>query len=194
VGFTSRATNLTSIRATWNVFAHNRRTRKTALVSRNGRGRPANGSSYEPSLSETGRFAAFYSSADNLGGDPAYLNVFLRDRRHGRTRLASRTSDGTPADGDSYQPSISATGRFVTFSSDANNLGGDPADWDVFVWDRRLGGTALVSQTSDGTPGDDISWRPAISGDGLFVAFESYAPNLGAEAGHSHLFVRGPLG
>ena len=194
VGFTSRATKLASTRATWYVFAHNRRTRKTVLVSRNTRRRAANGSSYEPSLSATGRFVAFYSGADNLGGDPAYLNVFVRDRRHGRTRLASRTSDGAPADGDSYQPSISADGRSVAFSSVADNLGGMTGEWDVFVRDRPAKDTSLISQGSDGTPGDDISWRPSISGDGLFVAFESYAPNMGAEGGLSHLFVRGPLG
>jgi len=40
------------------------------------------------------------------------------------------------------------------------------------------GDTILVSQSSSGNIGDDASVSPSISGDGRFVAFESFAQNL----------------
>src|SRR5918996_85003 len=88
---------------------------RTRLGSKNAGGGPADGDSYNPSISGAGRFVAFDSSATNLPGDDAYSDVYVHDRRTGRTRLVSKTSGGDPATGDSYGPSISAKGRFVAF-------------------------------------------------------------------------------
>ena len=76
-------------------------------------------------------------------------------------------------------PAVSADGRHVAFLTDARL---DPADTnvssDIYVRDRVLGTTALVSVTRDGVVGNGSSQRPSISADGRFVAFSSSASNL----------------
>lgn len=70
-------------------------------------------------------------------------------------------------------------GRFVAFVSSAAGLGGSTgAHRQIFWRDRLTGETRLVSATAAGVEGNDDSWAPAISADGLVVVFESYASNL----------------
>jgi hypothetical protein len=89
---------------------------------------------------------------------------------------------GPAGDRDSRYSSVSASGRFVAFSSMARNLSRDDDDatWDVFVRDTLRGTTTLVSRASGpaGAGGDDDSMFPAISADGTRVAFTSSADNL----------------
>jgi hypothetical protein len=97
-------------------------------------------------------------------------------------------------DGDSYDPAISADGRFVAFHSDAENLvsGDTNGQRDVFVRDRLAGTTVRVSVDSAGNQatGDDSS-DSAISADGRVVAFYSGAANLVADDtnGQDDIFV-----
>ena len=80
----------------------------------------------------------------------------------------------------SFGPAISADGRFVAFISDATNLvpGDTNGRYDVFVRDRQTGTTRRVSVGPGGVQGNGDSFDPAISADGRFVAFDSYATNL----------------
>lgn len=77
-------------------------------------------------------------------------------------------------------PSISADGRYVAFSSIADNL--VPLDTnsssDIFVHDRLTGNTARASVNSSGVEGNGSSSNPSISDDGRYVAFGSSADNL----------------
>lgn len=84
------------------------------------------------------------------------------------------------ADASSWDPAISADGRFVAFWSYASNLVADDSNgWnDVFVKDRDTGAVDLVSVSSSGAQGNHSSRSPSISGDGRYVAFQSYASNL----------------
>jgi Tol biopolymer transport system component len=95
------------------------------------------------------------------------------------------TGDGEPANDDSNTPSISGDGRYVTFTSLADNLVANDGnmDRDVFVYDRVNGTTELASKASDGTHGNFASGGlgagPArISNDGRYVVFGSFADNL----------------
>jgi hypothetical protein len=105
----------------------------------------------------------------------------------GVTELISVNLDGEPAWGT--EPSISADGRYVAFSSPGNDLVAGDANgfvYDVFVRDRVAGKTALVSIRADGVQGDGHSggfsfgneYDQAISADGRYIAFRSYAQNL----------------
>jgi Tol biopolymer transport system component len=96
------------------------------------------------------------------------------------TTLVSATVDGGPSVGISGAPSISADGRFVAFSSSANNLvpGDTNRAYDVFVRDRQTGVTTRVSVDSAGAEGNNASGSPSISGDGRYVVFASSATNL----------------
>ncbi|MFF2045324.1 hypothetical protein ACFVVX_33405 [Kitasatospora sp. NPDC058170] len=90
--------------------------------------------SYAPSISANGRYVAFTSSRTDLvpdlqGGDPSLsrpytwdYNIYVTDRWSGKTRLVTRGVDGKPGDGMSLNPTISADGRTVGFTSLAGNL------------------------------------------------------------------------
>jgi hypothetical protein len=115
----------------------------------------------------------------------------------GVTTRVSVASDGTEGNGGSISAAISADGRFVAFHSFADNLvAGDTNGFtDVFVHDRLTDITERVSVASDGTEGNHQSLVPAISADGRFVAFESFADDLvaGDTNGFTDVFVHDRL-
>ena len=154
----------------------------TTRVSVASDGTQSNNSSYNPSISANGRYVAFESEATNLvrGDTNNFRDIFVHDRQTGQTTRVSVASDGTQANGHSYDPSISADGRYVAFASLANNLvSGDTNDQqDIFVHDRQTGQTTRVSVASDGTQASGHSFNPSISADGRYVAFVSSASNL----------------
>ena len=135
----------------------------TERVSISTAGVQANSASADPAISADGRFAAFDSDATNL--DPAdtdvFADVFVRDLQANTTILVSRATgpSGVKGDWSSWQPAISADGRFVAFGSSATNL--DPADTDgvddVFVRDLGTDTTVLVSRSSSGVKGNGLS-------------------------------------
>jgi Tol biopolymer transport system component len=178
--FTSYATNLVAgdTNGQRDVFVRDAVSGRTALVSVGAGGVPGNGESREPSISADGRYVAFNSSASNLvaGDTNTSLDVFVRDLKTGRTTLISAGRTG-PADGDSWEPEISADGRHVAFTSSATNLvaGDTNATQDVFVRDLTVRRTERVSLTADGKQIDIFSSSPAISGDGRLVAFTTQA-------------------
>jgi Tol biopolymer transport system component len=109
------------------------------------------------------------------------------------TRVSISSAEGQ-GNSDSYDPSISADGRYVAFYSVASDLvaGDTNGTPDVFVRDRQAGTTKRVSISSTGTVGNGDSLDPSISADGRYVAFFSYASDLIADdtnAG-SDVFVR----
>lgn len=154
----------------------------TERVSVKTDGTEGNDDSGHGAMSGDGRYVAFTSSANNLVDDDTNISgdVFLRDRVEGSTIRISVSSDGTQGDSNSHGPSISDDGRLVAFYSEASNLVPNDTNhtWDVFVRDWQAGETIRVSVASDGTQGNDESTTPAISGDGRFVAFTSWATNL----------------
>ena len=95
------------------------------------------------------------------------------------TRISVSTS-GQLSNGPNYDPSLSADGRYAAFHSAASTLvpGDTNGTWDVFVRDRQSGTTTRVSVTSTGVQANSYSNRPAISADGRYVVFGSYATNL----------------
>jgi hypothetical protein len=114
--------------------------------------------------------------------------------KNGKTKLISRLSGGDPATGgSSTDPSISGSGGLVAFESDATNLPDDLSpDDQVYLRDQTAGKTRLISKTTGGSPADDDSEDPAISPNGLIVAFESEASNLpgGLGTGDDQSYVR----
>jgi RTX calcium-binding nonapeptide repeat (4 copies) len=98
------------------------------------------------------------------------------------TKLVSRAPDGSPADGDSGNPALSAKAAKVVFESQATNLSDTDLDatTDVFMYDVAAGATTLVSATATRVGGDDSSFDPTITDDGVRIAFASEADNLSA--------------
>jgi Tol biopolymer transport system component len=171
------------------VYVRDRSARTLELASRASgpNGAAADDQSTAPRISADGRFVAFASNATNL--DPAdadpVADVYLRDLEQDSTVLVSRATGagGAKANGGSFNPSVSADGRFVAFASTATNLSGADGDTDsdIYVRDLRLGTTTLVSQAANGDKADGDSDGALISGDGRYVAFLTLATNLSAD-------------
>jgi len=112
------------------------------------------------------------------------------DRITGDYEMENQAQDGTPGNGASSSPILSADGRYVAFASASTNLvHGDINKYsDVYLRDRVSGSVELISVSSDGKQGNDNSgltfWGRGyysinISSDGRYVIFESAATNLG---------------
>ena len=158
-------------------------------VSVNTAGQQGNSYSSLPSISADGRFVAFYSDASDLvtGDTNNTWDVLVHDRVTGTTERVSVNTEGEEGNWGSGWSSISADGRFVAFYSEASTLvtGDTNGCGDVFVHDRGTHTTERVSVSSGGEQGNQMSavkdWAAnpiAISADGRFVAFPSFASNL----------------
>ncbi len=187
VAFMSIASNLVAhdTNDVADIFVRDRYTKKTKRVSVNSKGVQADNANYYASISANGRWVAFMSSAVNLVTDDNNdaEDIFVRDCKTGKTERISVDSKGLEANNGSDTLSISADGRWVTFSSMASNLVADDANgtWDIFVHDRKTGKTERVSVNSAGAEANGGSHNPSISSDGRWVAFVSEASNLIAD-------------
>ncbi len=158
----------------------------TALVSATGLGLPGNGRSWlSPTglaVTPDGRWVVFHSDASNLtnSDSPGQTDVFLRDLTSGGTERISVGGGGGEPNGPSLNGSVSNNGRYVAFQSEAQNLavGDTNQSSDIFLRDRQLGITTIVSVSTGGAIGNAASFNPVISGDGLFIVYASAASNL----------------
>jgi len=202
VAFSSDATNLVigDTNGSCDIFVRDRQTGQTTRVSIATDGTQGNDilgctADNKPSISANGRYVTFWTDANNLvnGDTNNSSDVFVHDQQTGETTRVSVATDGTQGNSYSRVSSISADGRYVAFSSEANNLviGDTNNRGDVFVHDRQTGQTTRVSLASDGTQGNIESWFPSISADGRYVAFTSWASNLvsGDTNGYGDVFV-----
>lgn len=113
--------------------------------------------------------------------------------------LALAMSDHTTADGTTTRVSLpnggsgqgngrsgiigvalAPAGRYVAFTSEADNLvsGDTNGRADIFVHDRETLATTRVNLSSAGGEANDSGFKPALSADGRFVAFSTWASNL----------------
>jgi Tol biopolymer transport system component len=208
VAFDSSASNLVpgDTNYTIDVFVHDRQTGATTRASVDSGGSEADAGALEAVISGDGRHVAFRSAATNLvpGDTNADADIFVHDRQTGATVRVSVDSAGVQGNQDSFGPAISGDGRFVAFESNATNLvaGDTNGKSDIFVHDRDTDedgifdeagqvSTTRVSVDSGGVQGNDRSHEAAISADGRFVAFVSFATNLVAADtnGYRDVFV-----
>jgi Tol biopolymer transport system component len=128
------------------VYVYDRQTQTVELISRRENGSAGNTMSIAGGISGDGRFAVFYSLANNfiLGDSNGVFDVFLHDRTYRTTRLASRADSGAIGNGQSSQPFISRDGRVLAYTSGASNLVPNDTNGtgDVFAGDARVIGQA----------------------------------------------------
>lgn len=168
------------------------------LVSRTSGGAPASANVDAIAISADGRYIAFESDADDLGGGTdGTQQIYLEDSSTGTLSLVSRAAgaDGTPGDDYSDSPSVSEDGRYVCFESSADNLMPGVSGEHVYVRDLQTNTLILVDRPSGSTTasplgsGDD--GPPVISADGRYVAFETdYDGDFGAPVGTEEAVVR----
>ena len=184
----------------------------TERVSVSSSGTQGNGFSSNASISAGGRYVTFISEAQNLvAGDIGYRDVFVRDRDADSDGIfdevnevesvsTEKVTNTGGTDPNQAPPSISADGRYVAFTSYASNVvEGDTDtnnDYDVFVHDRTTGTTERVSVglevNGSETEANGGSDDAAISSDGNYVVFRSWATNLVEDDtnGQADIFVR----
>jgi dipeptidyl aminopeptidase/acylaminoacyl peptidase len=170
-------------------------------------GSPVDNHSLYSTISADARYVAFDSIATNILNFaqaqaicPISACSYLRDTCIGAsascqpvTTLVSTLPDGSPARGEA--PSISPDGRFIAFTSPA-----PPGAAQIYVYDTCNGAptgctpsSTLVSQSTSGQQGDEISETQAVNTGGRYVAFASGATNLIANdtnAGNLDLYLR----
>jgi len=114
-----------------------------------------------------------------------------------RVSIATDGTEGNRAAGND-SIGISNDGRYVAFSSDADNLVPNDTNrlTDVFLRDNIGQTLSLASVSLTGGPANGASTAPSISGDGRYVVFCSFATNLTTDtppAGVKEIYVRDML-
>lgn len=184
VVFSTNATNLVAgdVNGVADVYLRDRQVPSTTRISIGLANAWANGESRAPSISGDGRYVAFSSVADNLAaGDSNTLSdVYLRDRQTNTTQRISRGLGGTDTDGASFDARVGASGRWITFTSEATNLVSDDTNTvaDVFVQHLGSGRIRRASVDSSGEETGLPSGVSTISSTGRYVVFESDGTSL----------------
>jgi Tol biopolymer transport system component len=148
------------------VFLYDRLTGTTERISETRNGEGGSDNSGEAEISANGRFVAYSSYASNLvqGDTNGVPDVFVFDRVTGVTERVSLKGDGTQLARGSFDPEISADGRYVMFENEASDYAGPVnPDRQVFVYDRY---TDKLAQVARG-----FFPNPSLSDDGQSLAY-----------------------
>ncbi len=186
VAFISDATNLVvgDTNGMQDAFIHDTQTGTTTRISVSTAGVEGNNVSTLVNISADGRYAAFVSLADNIVPLDSNNNfdIFVRDLQENTTTRVSVKNDGTEIANASYNPSLSADGRYIAFDTYENSVSDDVdlnLQQDVYVRDTQLGTTKLVTPNSTGTgTGNSESAFPSMSDDGRYIVFQSSSSDM----------------
>lgn len=165
------------------VFIRNRITGQVLWATRAFDGSPGNAPTYTGRISADGNWFAFSSSATNLvpSDTNGVSDVFLVDLTSQAITRINLGNAGAEANGTSTFNSISADGRWIVYSSAADNLvlsGDTNGVDDVFLYDRFNGTTSRGSLGPIGQEADAGSYAGSISDDGQYLVFASSATNF----------------
>ncbi len=178
------------------IFVFDTQINTTMRVSLRNNGLEGDLGSFDPVISSDGRYVVFESDSTNLisGDSNNSTDVFIRDLQLGTTTRISKNSLSIEGDSDSYDPSVSDDGRYISFVSYATNLvSGDINEVvDVFIHDQLTGQTKRLSEDQNGIDHQSSSEEPSMSGNGKYISFYSYAPSLvkGDSNMRSDIFIR----
>jgi len=160
VAFVSKATNLHAgdVPGTDDLFLTDRETRTTAHVA----GVPAGEWLFLDSITDDGRFVVFETKAGSLvpGDTNNETDVFVYDRDLDAVTRESVGTGGVQGDASSSGGVISADGKQIEFSSQAQNFRADHR-WGTFIRDRVAGTTTLYDK--GGYPGISDDLRHQVS-------------------------------
>ncbi len=183
VAFMSTSTDLVSeftAGATRDVFVRDMRFGTTTLVSLP-EGDSASDGGWHPSISADGSRISFTSNGRFLSVLDSDSNddVFVW-KSGGEIELASVGTTGFSGSspGNSMQGRITPDGRYVVFESTCADLDAEDGflNRDIFLRDRTLGTTEVVSYHSDGSVGPYVDCFDAdVSADGRYVVWASNA-------------------
>ncbi len=153
------------------------------LINHQSNGDQTDGFTSNPMASMDGRFVIYESTATNLvpGDTNGEQDIFVYDVLLDTTTRVSVHTNGAESDAFSQMADISDDGRYAVFATTATTLTDDTvtaSTYNIFLHDLQTGETRLISRNSNGEGGNGDSLRPSISGDGMFVVFDSLADDL----------------
>jgi len=165
------------------LFWRDRNTGITKLISAAENGEAGNADSYAPSITHDGRTVAFESNATNLveGDKNGVKDIFIWDSFTGKIQRVSLGPNGIEANGESFEPSITA-GEIAYTSSATNLVPGMEKSSSVNVfWRNLLTSEQKLLSMDYKTKKPAGGSRPSITvlaGDSTKIAFHSASPNL----------------
>ena len=164
------------------IFTYTLASGVVSRVSVDSSGAEANGDSLGATLSATGRYVAFESTASNLVADDlvGINDVFLRDRENATTKRVSINSNATESDGASLDTFEASDGSRTLFTSSGSNLisGDTNAKSDIFAYNSTSGSITRVSVLPTGLQTANNSNSGTISSSSQYMAFASEEENL----------------
>lgn len=174
----------------------------TRLVSRlaSPAGAVGNAESNEPVISGDGTTVVFESTATNfqpVADTNGVRDVYVTNTTGSITpSLISRLAGANQAgNGESSRPSVSQTGQFVSFTTEATNLFSAPITTDGnslpdIVLRDRIGSVNTVATISPaGAQSNAEAYSSIVSPDGSAVAYSTTATSLGATGGNSSVTI-----
>jgi hypothetical protein len=158
-----------SASANYSLIVHDLQTHRSVIVE--------SPYGHSASLNHDGRYVAYAWRSNTFAS--SFDQIYVRDLQ---SSAIDPVSVGTAGLGNrgSASPLISGDGRYVVFESKASNLVANDMNGgsDIFVRDRLVGVTMLLSSTGSGLPGNGPSCRPVMAADGHTVVFQSFASDL----------------
>ncbi|MBA3845235.1 MAG: PD40 domain-containing protein [Planctomycetes bacterium] len=184
--FSSIAGILPGVSGLGHIYRHDVDLDATVLVSLSSTGALGNERSYTAAITADGLRVAFQSSASNLSAADtnSTSDIFLRDIAAGQTQIVSLRPTGGSDNANSFSPSVSDDGRFVTFVSAGT---GDTGLQNVYVRDTLLQMTTRVSPPNGTSQGH--SNAGSISADGSWTMFVSYGELAPATQSGYHVYA-----
>lgn len=162
------------------IVRHDRKTKKSRVVSLAADGSLANGHCVGPEVSDDGKRIAFRTSATNLeGGGNGKQQVALADLDTEVVRIVSFGAGHILANADCGHVRISGDGTVVAFGSAATTLAPSlPLEFRIYAFDSKSELVGSISVSDAEVAANDESGTPSLSKDGRFVVFDSIASNL----------------
>ena len=141
--------------------------------------RRARSSAAPASLSGDGRYVAFSSYARLSAADVDSLaDIYVLDRSTTTVTLESALVEGQPVNSDCGTPSISADGRYLTFTTVVVADDPDRTVTDIVLRDRTADRSRLITIAPGGARSNGWSSQPAVSANANAIVFTSAATNL----------------
>ncbi|HEY7170426.1 MAG TPA: Ig-like domain repeat protein [Vicinamibacterales bacterium] len=184
--FTSQAPNIGNYGSGYAVYLRDRRNFETRLLLA--------GPALDPVMSADGNHVAFQvcDPYAHVEGPRDICDVYAIDLRTWMWTNLSAAADGTLADADSGQPTLSGNGRFVVFRTKASNIApglNTDGQYQIVIRDRDADGNGVfdepgtavletISVSDAGAAANGGSESAELSDDGRYVAFRSLASNL----------------
>jgi hypothetical protein len=176
------------------VYYKNMPETASELISRaTGAGASANSRAHSPSISNDGKKIIFSSDASNLGPDPDYYGVYLRNRTTQTTTLVSQRNEYA------VQGAISGDGQTASWpESEEYYPGGDPDLQGIFIRSLPSGKIRLASKPLGSKKliaagfysSYNLSQANRISANSRYIVFSTGSRRLTGSSGSPQVFRR----